>query len=384
LRNCVPLAAVEVPSQPRRKVLTHGVTDEAGTLMTDRPSHTEYGNVFAVRDPDGAARCAIACYTLQKDTPGEVWINHGNLLSRSFDGTTLEIYRNDELRFSASARKDRVPLLFQARLGRLKKGDVIRVAVGPGEKSGKGGGRLGFVIEETAAETRPANPLNVFSPAITAAEPQRDADGRYRTYLAKHTAQCEAILANKPELVFIGDSITARWPAELLQERYGKHRPVNLGIGGDWVQNVFWRVQNGALQKAPIRVVVLLIGTNNLSNGFTPEEVADGIGRLITAIQERTPQSKVLLLGILPRGRSIDEAPFGERLREVNARLATMADGRGVFFLDVGAKLAEPDGSIRPEVMPDGLHVAGPGFTRWLDAMKPTLDQLLGDTKVEG
>jgi hypothetical protein len=58
-----------------------------------------------------------------------------------------------------------------------------------------------------------------------------------------------------------------------------------------------------------------------------------------------------------------------------------MADGRGVFFLDVGAKLAEPDGSIRPEVMPDGLHVAGPGYLRWLDAMGPTLNQLLADNK---
>ena len=241
---------VEV-SSGLRKTLTRGVTNETGTLMADRPSHTQYGNVFAVRDPDGAARCAIACYTLQEDAPGEVWINHGNLLSRSFDGTTLEIYLNDKLQFSESARNDRVPLLFQTRLGRLKKGDVIRVAVGPGGKSGKGGGRLGFVVEETAAGTRPAGPVNIFSSAITAAEPQRDADGRYRKYLAKHTAQCEAILANKPELVFIGDSITARWPAELLQERYGKHRPVNLGIGGDWVQNVLWARSERRAGKGP-------------------------------------------------------------------------------------------------------------------------------------
>ena len=137
------------------------------------------------------------------------------------------------------------------------------------------------------------------------------------------------------------------------------------------------------LEKAPIRVVVLLIGTNNLSNGFNPEEVADGIGRLIKAIREKATKSKVLLLGILPRGRSIHEAAFGERLREVNARLATMADGRSIFFLDVGARLAEPDGSILPEVMPDGLHVAGPGYLRWLDAMRPTLDQLLADNKKE-
>ena len=30
--------------------------------------------------------------------------------------------------------------------------------------------------------------------------------------------------------------------------------------------------------------------------------------------------------------------------------------------------------------MPDKLHVAEPGYTRWMDAMKPTLDKLLNES----
>lgn len=382
-KNCVPMAAVEVPAGPQRKMVTYGVANEAGTLAADRPSQAPYGHVLTVRDPDGAARCAIACYTMQEDSAGDVWVNHGNLLSRWLDGTTLDVYLNDALKFSASARKGLAPLLFQVRLGRLKKGDAIRVVVGPGKEQRRGGGRLGFVIVETETGITPAGPVNLFSPAITAAEPQRDADGGYRSYQAQHTAQCEAILTKKPELVFIGDSITARLPAELLQERFGKYRPVNLGIGGDWVQNVLWRVQNGVLDKAPIRVVVLLIGTNNLSNGFTPEEVAEGTGRLIKAIQEKAPKSHVLLLGVLPRGRLLNDPSFAEKRRDVNAGLARLADGKDVVFLDVGPALAEADGAILPEVMPDGLHLAMPGLTRWLDAMGPVLDPLLVGAKRE-
>ena len=188
----------------------------------------------------------------------------------------------------------------------------------------------------------------------------------------------KALLANNPELVFIGDSITARWPAELLQEKFGAFRPVNLGMGGDGIQNVLWRLQNGVLDKIHPKVIVLLIGTNNITIGMTPDQIAEGIAALIKAIQEKAPASKILLLGILPRGESIQEAN-NEKIRQTNAKLALLADNKRIFYLDVGDKLVEPDGSISREIMPDKLHVAEPGYTRWMDAMKPTLDKLLNE-----
>ncbi|MEI8309525.1 MAG: GDSL family lipase, partial [Verrucomicrobiota bacterium] len=93
--------------------------------------------------------------------------------------------------------------------------------------------------------------------------------------------------------------------------------------------------------------------------------------------QEKAPASKILLLGILPRGESIKEEN-NEKIRQTNAKLALLADNKRVFYLDVGDKLVEPDGSISREIMPDKIHVAAPGYARWIDAMKPTLDQLLG------
>jgi lysophospholipase L1-like esterase len=374
-KNCLPLVAVEVAGS-RRTSLTYGVKDEAGALRPDRPSHGSNGDVFSLRDKDGTARYAIASYTIQEDSQGEIWINQGNMLCRFSDGTMFEIYLNDELKFSISVKKDLVPLLFQKNMGRLKKGDSVRVAVGPGEKSTKGSGRLRFVIEEFQAGQKPAAPVNILSPALADAEPQRSANGKYDDYLKKHKAQCEAVLSNKSELVFIGDSITARWPEELLKEKYGKYHPVNMGIGGDWIQNVLWRVQNGVLDQTRVKVIVLLIGTNNLFNGFTPDDVAEGTANLLKTIREKSPGSKILLLGILPCGGSIKD-PKCEVRRQANAKTALLADNKTVFFLDIGDKLVEPDGTIRDDVMPDKLHVAMPGYIRWMDAMKPTLDNLL-------
>jgi lysophospholipase L1-like esterase len=162
-----------------------------------------------------------------------------------------------------------------------------------------------------------------------------------------------------------------------LQEKFGAFRPAKLGIGGDWFQNVLWRVQHGVLDKIHPKVIVLLIGTNNITAGLTPDEVAEGIATLLKAIQDKAPASKILLLGILPRGESIKEEN-NEKIRQTNAKLALLADNTRVFYLDVGDKLVEPDGSISREIMPDKIHVAAPGYIRWMDAMKPTLDQLLG------
>jgi len=376
-KGYAPLSYVE-------KARAYGVMDENSALKADAPSHRMsrdflFLDISAMKDKEGIARFYIASYTLAEDPAGEVWINNGNLRNQAFpEGTALEIYVNDELKSQSLCKQDRFAAVFQENLGRLKKGDAIRVAVGPGEKSPQGGGRLFFTIEEYPAGEKPAAPIHILTPPLDAVIPQLGADGKIKaSYAAKHQAQCKALLAGNPELVFIGDSITVRWPDGLLQENFGAFRPANLGMAGDRIQNVLWRLQNGVLDKVHPTVIVLLIGANNLSQVQTPDEIAEDIATLLKAIQEKAPASKILLLGILPRGESIQEAN-NEKSRQTNAKLAPLADNTRIFYLDVGDKLVEPDGSISREIMPDKLHVAGPGYIRWMDAMKPTLDQLLG------
>jgi lysophospholipase L1-like esterase len=362
----------------------YGVRDASGALRTDAPGHTisrgiGYLDVSAMRDTEGVARCYIASYQLSADSVGEVWINHGNLRTPLSYGTDLRVYVNEQLKAQSLIKNDRFAQVFQFNLGRLKTADVIHVAIGPAANSRKGAGRLFYVIEDCPAGQKPAEPVNIISPALHASAPQFGANGKIGTaYADKHKAQCVAVVTTRSELVFIGDSITARWPQEVLEGRFGSHRPLNLGIGGDWIQNVLWRVQNGLFDRAAPKVVVLLIGTNNLTGKFTPDELTADIRTLPKAIRSKSAKSKILLLGILPRGASIKDE-INESIRRTNAKLATLADQKQVFYLDVGHKLVEPDGTIAKEVMPDKLHVAGPGYTRWMEAMAPTLDRLLNE-----
>ncbi|MFM7922437.1 MAG: GDSL-type esterase/lipase family protein, partial [Planctomycetaceae bacterium] len=77
----------------------------------------------------------------------------------------------------------------------------------------------------------------------------------------------------------------------------------------------------------------------------------------------KCPRSRVLLLGLLPRG-----VDAGDRLRQkceaVNALLPQVADGDRVVYLNVNSALLEDDGRLLQEIAPDGLHLSAEGYER--------------------
>jgi lysophospholipase L1-like esterase len=183
-----------------------------------------------------------------------------------------------------------------------------------------------------------------------------------------------------PELVFIGDSITEGWEKSgsgVWQRHYAAYHALDLGFSGDRTENVLWRLQHGEIDGIAPKVVVLMIGTNNTGHrGEDPRTTAAGIRRLIEEIHRRLPATRVLLLAIFPRGEKPDD--FQRRLNErANGLIAGDADGRSVFFLDIGKAFLEPDGTLSRDVMPDLLHPNEKGYEIWQHAMDSTLKQLL-------
>jgi lysophospholipase L1-like esterase len=184
------------------------------------------------------------------------------------------------------------------------------------------------------------------------------------------------------DLVFLGDSITEHWAVEgkeIWQELYAPRKAVNLGISGDRTQHVLWRLDHGNVDGLSPKLVVLMIGTNN-SNGQdnTAEEIADGIVAIVKKLRDKLPESKVLLLAIFPRSQH----PDAQRAKVAKAsQLASkIADGKSVYYLDIGQHFLNPDGTISPEVMPDFLHLTPKGYRIWAEAIEPKLRELLGET----
>jgi lysophospholipase L1-like esterase len=184
------------------------------------------------------------------------------------------------------------------------------------------------------------------------------------------------------ELVFVGDSITDAWrrdpQREMFEDYFGRYRPYNIGIGGDETQHVLWRIQNGELDGIRPKLVVLMIGTNNLANAnrMTPAETADGVAGVVEAIRGKLPDAKVLLLGIFPRANRSDD-PLRRAVTETNQAIARLGDDRTIFYRDIGAKFLAPDGTLSGDIMPDYLHPNAKGYQIWADAIKAEVDRLM-------
>lgn len=185
-------------------------------------------------------------------------------------------------------------------------------------------------------------------------------------------------------VLFIGDSITAGWLSagkEIWKKYYGAYNPANFGVGGDRTQGVLWRIEHGELDGISPKVVVLLIGVNN---GGDPA-VVRGVRKVVEEIRAKLPDSKILLLGIFPRGNDPANPPWNAKSRtftaQVNKELSTIADGKNVRFLDIGDKFLDAQGFISKDIMPDGLHPGPAGYQIWADAMQPLLTEMLGDEK---
>lgn len=194
---------------------------------------------------------------------------------------------------------------------------------------------------------------------------------------AHHERHLRALGRATAKVIFLGDSITEGWSvAPAYREYFGKYSPLNLGIANDMTQNVLWRVEHGALDGTHPQAVVLMVGINNLAGGFTPEQTADGVRAVVTAVQAHVPTARVLLLGVLPARQDAGN-PLRQTIKDANRLLQGLAKPGKVEVRDVGSLLLEPDGSIAKTTMRDFLHPTADGFARLSQAAAPFLDSLL-------
>ena len=179
-------------------------------------------------------------------------------------------------------------------------------------------------------------------------------------------------------LVLVGDSLTSRWITVGSASWRARWEPVgalNLGISGDSTQNVLWRLGRGELAGLHPSRAVLLIGTNDITAGWTPAQVVAGIMAVTGAVRAGLPGTPLLLLALLPRD---DTAIHGRDVVQVNELLARTTMPAGVTLADLSAHFANPDGRLdRGLYNRDRLHLSAAGYQVLTDALAPALDRLL-------
>lgn len=186
-------------------------------------------------------------------------------------------------------------------------------------------------------------------------------------------------------VLFLGDSITEGWTKapHIWEHYFGKYQPANFGIGGDKTQHVIWRIENGELDGISPKVVVFMLGTNNTGDN-TAEQIAAADRKIVQLIQQKIPQTKILLLAVFPRGPRKQKdgtmEPWEKKMEiihAVNADLAKLDDGKTIRYLDISDHFFGNDGTIPNIIMPDQLHPNAAGYQLWAEATKPLLDEMM-------
>jgi beta-glucosidase len=226
-----------------------------------------------------------------------------------------------------------------------------------------------FAQEKSAA--KPAGEDTASTPA-----PKKDSGA----FLKRHEAFVARAKEGNVKVLFLGDSITAGWAnagKDVWAKRYEKLPAANFGIGGDRTQHVLWRITHGELEGINPKVVVLMLGTNNIKSD-SPRAIARADAKIIQTIHQKLPDTKVLLLGVFPRAHKTDapDMQIPAKVKAVNAELARLDDGKTVRYLDLAETLA-PNGTLVPDYYTDNVHLTTKGYEARADAIDARLKEML-------
>jgi len=202
-------------------------------------------------------------------------------------------------------------------------------------------------------------------------------------WFARHAANISEINKGDIDLLMVGDSITQGFEevgAATWKQYFVPRKAINLGFGGDRVENVLWRLENlPELARAP-RGAVVLIGTNNICWGSDkPKLAASKVRVVVRKLQELYPEMKILVLAVFPRRAEPDNG-FRKQINELNSCLPELLkDMKNVTLLDIGPRFLDDKGFLLKDVMPDTTHPSAQGYEIWARAIEPELKKMLGE-----
>jgi len=176
---------------------------------------------------------------------------------------------------------------------------------------------------------------------------------------ARHAAKLVELKERRPELIWLGDSITQNFERDgpepwahfrpVWERFFGRFRAVNLGFKGDATSHLLWRMQHGELDGIAPRTAVVLIGANNMGRlHWSAEDTLLGIETVMAELRRRLPQTRPVLVSVLPsdRGAWVDATT-----ETINQGLARRF---GTGFVDV-TQVFRPRGGLERGLFYDGL-----------------------------
>jgi lysophospholipase L1-like esterase len=190
--------------------------------------------------------------------------------------------------------------------------------------------------------------------------------------------------------VALGDSYTIgtsvaveeRWPNQLAERLPEVELVGNLGVNGYTSADLIAR-ELPALDSVRPELVSVLIGVNDVVRGVSEVEYAANVTLILEELLGRLPPSRIVCVAtpdytLTPQGAAYGE-PVTQRAAIVrfNEVLANACERRGIAFVPEPFAISGEVPEDADLVASDGLHPSGRQYARWVDAIRPVVEDLL-------
>ena len=196
------------------------------------------------------------------------------------------------------------------------------------------------------------------------------------------------------EVVFLGDSITqsmtgakhrltSKGGTRAIDRHFGHLKAASFGLSGDRTEHILWRIDRGAFDNVNPKVIVLMIGVNNINTArHDGPETARGIRAIVRKLEQREPQAKVVVLGSLPAKKL--GTPVRRETDRLHEALEGLADCPNAVYLDLRRMFLQEKGDLDYGRMSrDGVHITPKGYEDLFAVLAPVVSELLGEEQAQ-
>ena len=124
--------------------------------------------------------------------------------------------------------------------------------------------------------------------------------------------------------------------------------------------------------------IYLMLGINEL--GYDMDQTVDVYGKLVEDISKSQPNAKIMIqanLHVTQEKSQNHDYITNERIDEFNDKIAGLADGKNIFYLDANPEYDDENGAMSAEVTSDGAHLYAKYYEQWGTWIKAESQRML-------
>ncbi len=145
------------------------------------------------------------------------------------------------------------------------------------------------------------------------------------------------------------------------QRRFPSYEVYNLGVAGETVEDLIYRLPEIVRAYPEPDCVFVMTGINNVA--VEDMDFLSNYLQLLKELKQAYTSSRIYIHSLLPvKIEFIDNA----LIRTVNEKLRDMAEGYGVYYIDLYRLFSDEQGEPKEGLLlDDGVHLSDRGYEVW-------------------